>query len=247
MSPDSRQHRGAHPCDGELFDASRLAVLRQATTDLSWLLSRGYGIKSSLKLVGDRHSLTDRQRLAVSRAACSDEQKKRRKEACLAFESLRNQRLVIDGFNIVITLEAALGGGVLIICRDGAIRDLSGVHGSYRSVAETETAISLIGELLETVNVESVRWLFDKPISNSGRLAQRIGEMAAFRGWPWRVEVVTDPDRVILVSNEIAVTSDSIILDGAERWVNLASRLLAERLPRAWIVDFSCQSESRLS
>src|SRR5215216_3745694 len=102
MSPDSRQHRGAHPRDRELFDAGRLAILRQATSDLSWLLSRGYALKSSLKLAGDRHNLTDRQRLAISRAACSDEQKERRKKTCLAFESLRNQRLMIDGFNLVI-------------------------------------------------------------------------------------------------------------------------------------------------
>ena len=41
--------------------------------DLSWLLGRGYAIVSAVKLVGDRWSLTERQRMAVRRAACSDE------------------------------------------------------------------------------------------------------------------------------------------------------------------------------
>ena len=66
--PDTRQHRGAHPSDIKLFDASKLSLLRTATSELSWLLSRGYAITSALKLVGDRHGLNKRQRLALSRA-----------------------------------------------------------------------------------------------------------------------------------------------------------------------------------
>ena len=41
--------------------------------DFSWLLTRGYAEKGALKLVGDRFSLTERQRLAVMRSACSDQ------------------------------------------------------------------------------------------------------------------------------------------------------------------------------
>src|ERR1044072_16248 len=128
MSPDNRQHRGAHPADRELFDGGKLAALQTATSELSWLLSRRYAAKSSLKLVGDRYGLTDRQRLAVSRAACSDEQKEKREKTSIALKAVRDQRLIVDGFNIIITVEAALGGGVLLICRDGSLRDLSSVH-----------------------------------------------------------------------------------------------------------------------
>jgi hypothetical protein len=237
MSPDNRQHRGAHPGDRELFDGANLPSLREATSELSWLLSRGYAMKSSVKLVGDRHGLTDRQRLAISRASCSDQQRDHRNKNRLTLEAARDESLMIDGFNLIITLEAALGGGMLLICRDGCLRDLSSVHGSYRSVMETESAIGLIGEFLQSANLGAAQWLLDKPVSNSGRLAQRIGETAAARAWPWSVEVVANPDRVILHSDKIAITSDSIILDGVSRWVNLASHLVADRLPHAWIID----------
>jgi hypothetical protein len=239
MSPDNRQHRGSHPADRELFDAGGLPTLREATSELSWLLSRGYAIKSSVKLVGDRHSLTDRQRLAISRAACSDEQRERREKARIAYGASRAESLLIDGFNLIITVEAALGGGVLIICRDGCLRDLSSVHGSYRSVAETEAAIGLVGESLRTADIESAKWLLDKPVSNSGRLRQSICDIASARGWPWSVEVIGNPDRAIICSDRIAVTSDSIILDGVSRWMNLASHIVSESLPRAWVIDLS--------
>jgi hypothetical protein len=237
VSPDRRQHRGAHPADKELFGASRLATLRRATSELSWLLGRGYSIRSSLKLVGDRHNLTERQRLAVSRAACSDEQREKRNANCLPIESMRGERLAIDGFNLIITIEAALAGGALIRCRDGCIRDLASVHGSYRSVSETQQAIRLVGDQVALEKPQSVTWFLDKPISNSGRLAEGIRSLARERDWAWRVEVVNNPDAAIVSSGDVAVTSDSIILDRATRWINLVPHVIERNLPDAWVID----------
>jgi hypothetical protein len=234
---DNHKHRGAHPADQRLFAAKNFESLRRAVADLSWLLSRGYPPSASLKLVGDHYSLKERQRLAVARAACSDQQRAFREQISLPLESIEGRDLLIDGFNILITVEAALSGGALIKCRDGCIRDLSSVHGSYRAVSETEEAIQLISETLLGVKPASALWLLDQPVSNSGRLAQRIREMAVERNWPWRVEVVMNPDKALLASDQIVLTSDSNILDGVKGWINLNQRLIAQRVPAAWIVD----------
>jgi hypothetical protein len=240
MSPDRRQHRGAHPADAQLFAAECVPVLRRATLELSWLLSRGYQTKSALKLVGDRHQLRERQRLAVSRAACSDESLARR--ASRRVSAVAGEELIVDGFNLVITAEAALGGGPLFRGRDRAVRDLSSVHGSYRSVEETGRAVELIGAALATLRPASALWLLDRPVSNSGRLAALIRELAAARGWAWEVETVFNPDREIAVSSRVAVTSDSNILDGAARWLNFNEHLLANFIPRAWVIDLRVDS-----
>ena len=204
MSPDNRQHRGAHPEDRRLFAPGNIAALRVAVGELSWLLGRGYATKSALKLVGDRHNLNERQRLAVARAACSDEQRDARAAACLDPERARGRAVVVDGFNLMITTEAALGGGVLVRGRDGCVRDLSSVHGSYRSVAETERAVRLLGEAFAALGLGPARWLLDRPVSNSGRLAERIRETARERGWPWTVEAVFNPDAEIRASAELS-------------------------------------------
>ena len=237
MSPDNRQHRGPHPADSRLFAETNLPSLRVATSELSWLLSRGYQIKASLKLVGDRLMLTERQRLAISRAACSDESQQRRKAHCVSVESIANERVVIDGFNLLITVEAGLSGGPLLLCRDESVRDLSSVYGSYRSVQETERAICSIGEQLDNLRPSSVVWFLDRPISNSGRLAQRIDDMAKQHDWPWDVKVVFNPDAEILSSPGVAITSDSAILDRVQSWVNLKSYLLEGCLREAWLID----------
>ena len=124
-----------------------------------------------------------------------------------------------------------------MLCRDGCVRDLSSVHGSYRAVEETERAILLIGDVLATLQPAAAGWLLDKPISNSGRLAERIRNLAAERGWPWRVELVFNPDAEIARSAAIAVTSDSNVLDRAARWVNLGRDLIEARLPDSWVID----------
>ena len=237
--PNFRKHRGAHPEDRKLFADDQLAALRTAVRELSWLLSRDYSIKGALKLVGDRHALTDRQRLAVSRAACSDQSKEHRATTILSVEAVAGKELIIDGFNLIITIEAALSGGVLIHCRDGCIRDLSSVHGSYRSVSETDQAIDLIGTALEGLRPKSVAWLLDRPISNSGRLAKRIRDLATENGWNWTVEVLFNPDAEIIISGRLVISSDSHILDKTDHWINLNRYLLDERLKKFWLIDLS--------
>ncbi len=240
MSPDIRKHRGAHPDDRKLFAADQLPPLRTAVSELSWLLTRGYTMKAALKLVGDRYTLTDRQRLAVSRAACSDQSKERRAATLISTEAAAGEDLIVDGFNLIITIEAALSGGLLMICRDGCIRDLSSVHGSYRSVNETDGALDLIGKSIASLQPTSAAWVLDRPISNSGRLAKRIRDVALQKEWNWSVEVVFNPDAEISASDRIVISSDSHVLDESARWLNLNRCLIEKRLDELWLIDLSC-------
>ena len=199
---------------------------------------------SSVKLVGDRYGLRERQRLAVSRSACAEEDRQRRKDHCVPVEQIRGQPVIVDGFNLIITVEAALSGGPLLVGVDDCIRDLSSVHGSYRSVEETDRAIMMIGDALHQLAPSSVRWLLDRPVSNSGRLAAKLIDLAARHDWPWEVEVVFNPDNAIVASPSIAITSDSSILDRVARWTDFKSHLLAREVPDAWKLDLRLPNAS---
>lgn len=201
---------------------------------------------SSLKLVGDRHGLRERQRLAVSRSACSDQDRQRRKDHCVAVEQLRSQPVIVDGFNLIITIEAALSKGPLFVGVDACIRDLSSVHGSYRSVEETDRAIAMIGEAFQRLGALSVQWLLDRPVSNSGRLAARLADFAVRNNCSWDVQLLFNPDAAIAASPAVAITSDSSILDRVERWADLKSYLLAREVPDAWMIDLRTGAETSL-
>lgn len=239
MNTHQQRRRDPHPEDKDLFSSSHLVHLRSAVLELSWLLSKGYALHSTLELVGNHYQLTQRQRLAVSRVVCSDENRQLRQEKCLPLEKIKDEQLLIDGFNLLITIETALSGGIVLRCRDGCIRDIAGIHGSYHPINETRQAIELIGMALESFNPQEVLWLFDKPISNSGRLVMMVRDIAKEHGWHWQADVNINPDKAILSANKIAITSDSMILDGINQWVNLGSYLVLTILHSEWLIDFA--------
>ena len=83
--------------------------LHDAVYELCWLLDRGYARHSAIQLVGDHHQLAMRQRLAISRAACSSVSRELRIAKCLPIEKVKSQPLIIDGFNLIITVWVNLG------------------------------------------------------------------------------------------------------------------------------------------
>ena len=237
--PDKRSHRGPHPQDARLFAADAIENLRAALADFSMLLTKGYADKSTLKLVGDKFSLTQRQRLAIMRSACSDRQLNLRKQRQVKVDDLADKPLVIDGYNVLITIEAAMSGAVVFRGRDGCCRDLASIHGTYRKVTETIPAIELIGEFLKDKSVSESLWLLDSPVSNSGRLKKLIGELAQKKGWKLDVELLPSPDAELIRTDNIVVSSDSVVLDRCKKWVNLARAIIEEKLPDTWLLDLS--------
>jgi hypothetical protein len=237
--PDARRHRGAHPQDAELFGPRALDSLRSATSDLSWLLSRGYATPSATALVGDRYGLRKRQRIAVARCAASDDAVRGRGAREQAADAISGRPLWIDGYNALTTVEAALAGGVVLEARDGCHRDVASVHGSWRRVEETAPAIEAIGEELVRSGAGPCRWLLDSPVSNSGRLKRILLHLSAQRGWGWEVELVRNPDALLSTTESVVATSDSVVLDRCRAWTNLARRTVEAAAPGAWIVDLS--------
>jgi hypothetical protein len=235
--PDHRSHRGMHPQDAILFAPDQWPALRAAVSELSWILSHGYAEPSALKIVGDRHLLDARQRMAVMRCACTNDA--RAKRAASRIAAIHGQAPRLDGYNVLTTVEAALSGGVILAARDGTFRDVASIHGSYRKVEETGPAIRLIGEVLTELRAAGAVWYLDSPVSNSGRLKAILLEAASANDWNWQVEIVQNPDAVLAASPAIVCTADSVILDAAAQWFNLAREIVIRQVPDAYVVDLS--------
>jgi hypothetical protein len=209
-----------------------------AIHDLSWLLSKGYSEKASVKLVGDRYRLKQRQRMAIQRVVCTEIQKLNRQDKALHIHEVKGRKLLIDGLNLLITIESALSNGLIFEGLDGTYRDLASVHGTYKKVEETPQAMQIIGETLVDLGTATVTWLLDKPVSNSGRIKTMLCEMAQANGWPWEAELVNNPDTILMHSIVPIVSSDSLILDHTECWFNLPKYLIDTYIPDAEVLRF---------
>ena len=235
--PDSRSMRGPHPRDRECFSPPAIERLRRAVAELSWLLDRGYPGKASLKLVGDRHALRDRQRKALRRCAAAEGDCAARRRRQVDPGALGGEPLMVDGYNVLLTVEAALSGGVLLLGRDGALRDLAAMSSHYRRVRVTREAVAKIAAWVSAAGCARVRWLLDRPVSNSGRLRALILEAVADGPTPWTVALTDRTDRLLAESEEVVASADSAVMDRCRRWTNLARHVVEQAVPEAWIID----------
>lgn len=230
--------RGFDEEDYRWFSKEEVEKLKAAQEELEWLLNRDYKISSVVELIGGHYQFSARQRNALMRATCSKAQYERRKAAMLPIEAYKEGYIYIDGFNLIITLEVALSGSILVLGNDGALRDLAGLRGTYRLIDKTDEALKLIGDMFNKLMVPGAVFFLDAPVSNSGRLKNRILEYANSWNTEVNVELVPNAD-TILSKMERIITSDSIILDECKGWFNLSRYIIEECIENAWIVDLN--------
>ena len=235
MTPKTKR-RGYDPSDETGFSEAAAKQLRQALDEIVWLLDRDYKLKQVIELVGGHYQLTARQRLALQRASATGNQCARRAKTLLPMVAAHQTPISIDGFNLIILLEVALSGSPLILGRDGVLRDLAGLRGSYSIVDKTKRALNLIGQALGEIRPACATFYLDAPVSNSGRLGQLILDEAPNWACPIDVKTVKNPDVALAVSAGV-VSGDSVILDECESWFNLGRWIIARWLPEAWVVD----------
>ncbi|OQP57186.1 hypothetical protein A3860_11530 [Niastella vici] len=198
----------------------------QALQDMYYLLNRNYPLKASLALAGNRYQLVKRQLQALQGMACSEEEIRKRKVKELQPAAMKNQTIFLDGFNILILVETALSGGFVFEGLDGCYRDISSVHGNYRTVANTEEALLIIGTTLQQLQLHKVIWVFDAPVSNSGKLKATCYEIAGKHHFPWEIRLENDPDKYLIDNNGLICSADAGVLNECKSWFNLGALII---------------------
>ncbi len=228
--------RGFVPNDIKDFSPKSIETLKVASSDILAIINRGYPIKSVSTFVGNHYQLSERQRLALVRAISPTVDVQSRLDKLIS-TTCDGSTVYLDGLNVVITLETMLSKTTLIRCMDGTIRDLCGLRGTYRLIQNTDMAIKLIGDELSNLNISKAVFYLDSPVSNTGRLSQRIYEV--LKDYPFNVEVELVPNAdVILEKQSYVITSDAIILNHCKSWINLVSEIVRKHYPDTNIINF---------
>lgn len=231
--------RGPTPDDAQYFDAAARARIHEAAIDLRYLLGRGYAQKSAIALVGDRAQLHKRQRQLLMRAVSSPADAAAIRARTVGLDDLRDQHLLVDGYNVLITLETAINGGPLVESDEGFLRDLSEIHGTYRENDSTEEAIALVRALFESAGPRAMEIYLDRPFAFSARFAERL--RAAF-GAKAIVELADSADGAIKDRLEqdarlILASGDGALLRKCSRCIDLVGVIARRSVAKAWILS----------
>lgn len=234
------RNRGKNSEDDALLGTGKAILkLNLAIKDMHYLLSRGYSEKTIAELVGNRYKLRSRQIQMLKAASASDIQIKNRRQKLIEEEQLLEKTIYLDGFNILILLESLLSGAYIFKGLDGAYRDLSGVHGTYKRVKQTNCSIELIEDFSVKSNIKKAIWVFDRPVYNSGRIKEIIYEYAKQKKLNWEVILENNPDKYLVDNSEIVISSDAWILDNCKFWFNLPEYLLSKTSLHANSINLS--------
>jgi hypothetical protein len=232
--PETRKNRGKDPHDEALFGSGKeREKLLLALHDMHYLLSKDYPSRATLALVGNRYRLRERQILALQGMACSAKDIEIRKHKEMAADCISGKTIYLDGFNIVIILETLLSDGFVFRGLDGCYRDISSVHGSYKQVRQTDDVLVTVGKALHELGAQRVIWIFDAPVSNSGRLKTLCYKIAAAYGFAWDIYLDNAPDKFLIAENRLIVSSDAWVLNNCYAWFNLASFIINRVLDKS--------------
>ncbi len=219
--------------------ARRSALIHQAASDFFFLQNRLYPRSSALEWVGNRYALEAAERHLLQRGVFGQQEALRRRARRCMGDDWQNGLLVVDGYNVQITVESAILGRPLLLANDGAMRDIAGQSAGYRFSRAGEMAVDVVFRLLDEYRPRKVLFLFDAPMSHSGQLASLYRRRLQELGIPGGSHAVPVPEREIPYGECVTASSDHAILDASGMWIDLARRAIAAARITPSCVDFS--------
>ena len=194
-----------------------------ACDEYRYLLSRGYAEKAALKLVGDHHRLSRLERNCLFRGTIDRKTAEVRMGKIVVPDAVRGKSLGIDWYNVLITVETYLAGGVLFLADDGVTRDAAAVHGSWCRSSLTAPAMEAVVAAIARLEPARIDVFLDAPIAFSGELAGELRArfVAAVPTAACEVALAASADWPLKRYEGIVASSDSVVLDSASAAIDL--------------------------
>jgi len=199
--------------------------LDKASQDLKYLLDRGYNRTTSLNLVVNRYKLSPKHRNLLQRYVFPEKEIRSHRKRLCPPSRIRGKKVAVDGYNVLVTVEAVLEDKDTILGMDGVLRDVKGIFSKYKFTKDTKLAIDKILEKLREYKPSFTLFIFDSQISRSGELVAFVRERLKEHNLAGDARTSPNADREIKKLNWITLTSDSVIIENVDRVVDLPAKI----------------------
>lgn len=194
---------------------------QEASEDLRYLLNRGYRKSYALTFICNHYQLQKEDRPFLARTIFSEEEARSIRQKKVHLEDIQGEDIAIDGYNVLISTEAALTGDT-IICDDSVVRDIKGVFGNYTMTEFTHQALQEIFTVLTMYSPQTATFYFDQQASHSGDLCSFVREH-------FPCKTAKHVDLVLARLNLITATSDSILIRKLDHFIDIPFEILLSK------------------
>jgi hypothetical protein len=182
--------------------------------------------------VADHFQLSLEERHILTRVIMPPDKIVSRINKKVACAGIRDRNLLLDGYNILLSVDSLLKKELMWFCDDGYIRDTRYYFSKAKQAEDLEEALEAVLRFLSKAGPKSVFFLLDAQISRSGELAgfirHKMGEYGV--SGEAKTSKITDFDLKAegrnLEKNVILATSDGIIIDSVLEVLDIPACLM---------------------
>lgn len=193
-----------------------------ALVDYKYLLNRGYPQKPSLDFVTSRYGLSNVERVLLLRCIHSDLDVTEISRKMIPESEVGNYELVIDGFNVLITLASVIEGDYVYLCDDGIVRDLRSSKFKDVSIEILKEALNKLVKYVNFLGPRQTIIVLDKNVSRSGELRNSIKDV--FNNA--KVVLASKADIAVISTDALTSSSDFVILKKVSRIFDIAGYII---------------------
>ncbi len=193
--------------------------LLKPARDIRSILRWGYPKLATIRFVADHSQLSVEERNILTRVIMPPDKVVSRVRKKIACDSIKDRDLLLDGYNVLLSVDSLLKNEPMWFCDDGYIRDTRYYFSKARQAEDIEEALDSVLEFLYEAHPKSVTFLLDAQISRSGELAGLIRRKLKENGISGesRTSKTTDFDLKTEGGNPknklVVATSDGIVID----------------------------------
>jgi len=212
----------------ELFKEKLLKPARDIRSILRW----GYPKFSTIRFVADHFQLSLEERHILTRVIMTPDKIVSRINKKVACTNIKDRNLLLDGYNVLLSVDSLLKKEPMWFCDDGYIRDTRYYFSKAKQAEDIEEALEAILGFLSETGPKSVFFLLDSQISRSGELAGFIRHKLKEYGISGEAKTskVVDYELKVeggsLENNIILATSDGIIIDSVLEVLDIPACLM---------------------
>lgn len=217
------------PClKDELLKEKLLKPARDIRSILRW----GYPKFATIRFVADHFQLSLEERHILTRVIMPPDRIVSRINKKVECTGIKDRDLLLDGYNVLLSVDSLLKKESMWFCDDGYIRDTRYYFSKAKQAEDIEEALNAVLKFLYETGPKSVIFLLDAQISRSGELAGFIRHKMKEYGISGEARTSKIADFELKTeggSSEkkiVLATSDGIVIDSALEVLDIPACLM---------------------